>query len=380
MSAWVWPAIIGIGGGVFIFVLLLVPILIGQYRRYGRLSVGRVIASSAVAVYGVALVAYTLLPLPGGDLSAWCAAYAVPHPYLVPGHSIDDIVRQTAGLGLTATLTSRVTLQVVLNVVLFVPWGMLVRRMFGWGVWAATASGIVVSIVIELTQYTGIWGLIGCSYRVADIDDVITNSLGALLAPLLLRWVPKPGQLVASRDVPRPVTRRRRLIGMLVDAFLFWVSSAVLFAGWRLVAYIVLGLDRTTAIGGDFWLAKVAPFVMVFVLPALFGSGASLGQRAVWLRGEWVDAEGVPVVTAPLWRRLLRLFLGGGLWGLLVVVSSVPEGWVVGRALLSAIVSRSGAIAGVFVLVSVIGVLASRRARGISYGLSGATVVDSRAG
>ncbi|WP_407319692.1 VanZ family protein [Isoptericola halotolerans] len=87
----------------------------------------------------------------------------------------------------------------------------------------STASALAASLLIELTQYTGIYGLIGCSYRVADVDDVLTNTLGgllgALMAPLVLRWMPQPRELAGSRLDPRPVTVWRRWLGMVVDLF-----------------------------------------------------------------------------------------------------------------------------------------------------------------
>lgn len=74
---WTWPAYVGLLGGALLFAAFLVPALAWQYRRYGRLSGRRLLGAAAVAVYGVALVAYTLLPLPSGDLARWCAQYGV---------------------------------------------------------------------------------------------------------------------------------------------------------------------------------------------------------------------------------------------------------------------------------------------------------------
>ena len=59
------PLRVAVVGGLGLFAVLLVPVLVVQQRRFGRLSVRRILAVSAVCVYAVALVAYTFLPLPG---------------------------------------------------------------------------------------------------------------------------------------------------------------------------------------------------------------------------------------------------------------------------------------------------------------------------
>src|SRR5699024_4557513 len=75
VDVWIWPAYVGVLLGVTLFAVIFVPTLIVQTRRYGAPSLRRLIGTAAVAVYGVALVAYTLLPLPSGDLAQWCVAH-----------------------------------------------------------------------------------------------------------------------------------------------------------------------------------------------------------------------------------------------------------------------------------------------------------------
>ncbi len=55
------------------------------------------------------------------------------------------------------------------------------------------------------------WGIYECAYRLADVDDLITNTLGALIgaliAPLVLWFMPQRRELRAARDQSRPVLR-----------------------------------------------------------------------------------------------------------------------------------------------------------------------------
>lgn len=371
MDRWTWPAWVGVVGGTAVLAVALVPVLVAQSRRYGRLSLARLLGTAAVAVYGVALLAYTLLPLPTGDLAAWCAHYAVGGPQLRPLQLVEDIRRDTAGLGTVATLRSVAVLQVVFNVLLFVPWGVLARRLLGWGVLATTASAAVASLLIETTQTTGIFGLIGCAYRLGDVDDLLTNTLGglvgALVAPVLLGWVPRPGDLTAARDEPRRVTAWRRWAGMLVDAAVVVGAGAAATVAYRLA---LAATGRPLPEDGDLAelvLGTVVPVVLLLWLPALVGSGASLGQRAMWLEPRWRGPDGL-LVTGTTGRRTARTAVGGGLWGLLSVLATAPLD-----------VPPSGLLLPVVVVVSLAAVPVTRGHRGLSCALTGAELVDARA-
>jgi len=388
MDRWTWPAWVGVVGGVAAFVVLLVPVLVVQSRRYGRLSGPRLLGAAAVAVYGVALLAYTLLPLPSGDLAAWCARYGVGGPQLRPFQFVADIRRDTAGLGLGATLRSAAVLQVAFNVLLFVPWGVLARRYLGWGVLGSTLSAAGASLLVETTQTTGIFGLIGCAYRLGDVDDLLTNTLGglvgALLAPLVLGWMPRSGDLAAGRALPRPVTSARRWLGMLVDAALVTLVGYGITVAYRL---LLVATGRPVPGDGDpveLLVGTVLPVAVLLWLPPLLGSGASLGQRAMWLEPRWRRADGT-AGRGPLAARAARGALGAGLWGLLTVLAGLPDAWPGGAGAGAAgVIGVVGAVAAVaqpvLVVAWVLAVPWSRGHRGLSYALTGAELADARDG
>lgn len=368
IDGWTWPAWVGVLLGTLLFVGVLVPVLVLQSRRYGGLSLPRLLGAAALAVYLVTLAAYTLLPLPSGDLDAWCAEHAVGHD-LVPLHSLADIRRETAGLGARATLTSTVTLQVVLNVVLFVPWGVLARRFLGLSLVTSVLSGLVASTLIELSQYTGLFGLIGCSYRVGDVDDVLTNTAGALLgaalAPAVLRWMPAAAELHEGRGRARPVTVWRRWSAMVVDlgAYAFVGFAAVV--SYRL-ALLATGHEIPLRNGWPEWVATVVvPTLLVVVGPVVAGSGASLGQRALWLVPDW---PGRPRVADRL-RRCL------GTAGALAVVHAVATAPHLPASASSAV----SAATTLLLVAAVAGVPLTRDRRGLSGLVAGVPYRDVRA-
>ncbi|PJJ72921.1 glycopeptide antibiotics resistance protein [Diaminobutyricimonas aerilata] len=366
MGEWTWQAGFGVFGGLLLFGALLVPAVMVQYRRYGRISARRMLGAVALSIYGVALVAYTLLPLPSPEQA--CAADQSRLVNLIPFHFIDDIARENPGASPLGLATSRASLQVVLNVALFVPLGVFVRRYFHRGTLTTTIVGFAGSVLIELTQYTGLFGLYACSYRVADVDDVLANTLGAVLgglvAPAVLWWMPRRRDLEATRLEPRPVSGWRRWLGMLLDVLIFGFISSVVSVAATLLRTLIAGTSEVAPHPIEHVVAHLVPGLLVFFVPALFGYGASLGQRIVFLAPVW---DGAPGSTG---QRLARASVTGGAYTLGLALGDF--GGYAPFALLSVLTS-------LVVLVSFTSVPFTRGHRGLSGALTGADMADARA-
>lgn len=157
-------------------------------------------------LYLAGLLIFVLLPIPS-DPQAACAAILHWDNYM-PFGSLNAVADQLRdGETLRGTLYA---LSIVLNIALFMPLGAL-AEMTWWIRRSRKTSeslpddggrltraiptqrvlvwlmiGTLLSCLIEFTQYTGLFGLVPCTYRVVDIDDVITNALGTYLGVRLL--------------------------------------------------------------------------------------------------------------------------------------------------------------------------------------------------
>lgn len=150
---------------------------------------------------------------------------------LRPFQFVHDILDYPAGSAGELSLDPAV-MQVALNVMLFVPLGLFVRLLWRRGFAVATVVGFALSLAIETTQVTGVWGLYPCSYRLFDMGDLMANTAGALLGGLLsvaLRSRLSGRGVPADAAAPRPVTVPRRLLGMLCDVLPVWLIGG--FAG-----------------------------------------------------------------------------------------------------------------------------------------------------
>ena len=169
-------------------------------------------------LYLAGLLIFTLLPLPSDPVAA-CAAIIHWDNFAPLGSFVAVADQFREGESLRGTLYA---LSILLNIALFVPLGALAettwrirrmrrapegapadgsrlarsiphRRVLAWVV-----IGCVVSCLIELTQYTGLFGVVPCTYRVVDIDDVIMNTLGTYAGVRLLPFMVRNSRFMGA--------------------------------------------------------------------------------------------------------------------------------------------------------------------------------------
>ena len=174
--------------------------------------------SSSWILYLAGLLIFTLLPLPSDPVAA-CAAIIHWDNYVPFGSFVAVADQFRDGESLRGTLYA---LSILLNIALFVPLGALAettwrirrmrrapegapadgsrlarsiphRRVLAW-----VAIGCAVSCLIELTQYTGLFGVVPCTYRVVDIDDVIMNTLGTYAGVRLLPFMARNSRFMGA--------------------------------------------------------------------------------------------------------------------------------------------------------------------------------------
>ena len=169
-------------------------------------------------LYLAGLLIFTLLPLPSDPVAA-CAAIIHWDNFTPLGSFVAVADQFRDGERLRGTLYA---LSILLNIALFVPLGSLAettwrirrmrrapegapadgsrlarsiphRRVLAW-----VAIGCVVSCLIELPQYTGLFGVVPCTYRVVDIDDVIMNTLGTYAGVRLLPFMARNSRFMGA--------------------------------------------------------------------------------------------------------------------------------------------------------------------------------------
>ncbi|QIG45070.1 VanZ family protein [Nocardioides anomalus] len=299
-------ALVAVVLGTLLAVLLLIPTAAVQYRLDGRLGPLDLAVLVSAAVYALAIWTYTLLPMPADGTFACKGSQ-----WDVFG-SLGLIHVPDRG-GPLALLREPAFLQIVLNVLLFVPLGFFIRVIAHRGVVVATLVGFTVSLLVELTQRTGVWHLYSCAYRLFDVDDLIVNTLGAALGSLVSALVVRRRR--PDVVLPTTISSGRRLVGMVCDVLFIAIAGAVAALAYRAWALYLVDdrVDQTVQAA----LQWGVPFVVEAVL--VLGAGRTVGEwvvslhtvprrRALLLPGRLVKLAlgvGPLFVLAPLWNQVV---------------------------------------------------------------------------
>lgn len=336
-----------IGSGFVAFLVLAaalaVPYVAWSYRRRGRVDPRQVWVAATFALFLLCAWALVLVPFP--DRDTICSVRHVD-AQLVPLRWVADTLREAGreGTGLAGLVSNGPFVVRVFNVALLLPLGVFLRRWWGASLGRTALVGLLLSLAFELTQWTGVWGIYPCAYRTFDVDDLMANTLGAVLG-----WLVAPAIVLVPRRAGAPAvpglypSLPRRLLAAALDYVLAALVGGLLWA----LAASAAGLPAATGT----WAR--AALLLGLLLVALAPPAAGRSTPGQWLLGLRVVATGMSparsalVRFAVVWIPVVCLLTAGdalpvgsgsstgllGAWGAVVL-------WVV---LLAVLTYRDGA-------------------------------------
>ncbi len=182
--------------------LFTIPFLLLQLGRK-KLNFVRLGVNYAFLLYVLCVIGLVFFPLPvmtGAAVKEYFRVQPVPFQF------VSDIIRETPFVWnqpqtyLPAVFDWAV-LQVVFNVAMLVPLGMYLRFNFHFTGTKVVITSFLFSCFIEIGQLTGLFFLFPGSYRLGDVDDLITNTLGGLIGYGIMRWIEKKADVKHMVDL-----------------------------------------------------------------------------------------------------------------------------------------------------------------------------------
>ncbi len=270
------------------------PILVYLYHRDGRLRLPTALAAYLTVLYIAGLGCFTLYPLPSGD-SGPGITYGI-EPQFNPLNFINDISRD----GIKAVL------QIVFNVVLFIPLGFIAKRLLRLRLPSTIAIAFATTCLIETAQLTGLFGIYPFAYRTFEVDDMIWNTLGGVVGWLLGRSLDR---FIPKREDQEPeITNQpgfiRRCVALWVDLIIIGIGAG---APWMIAALFTEvvfgealefpGMNAAQTAGISVVVCEVVSFIIVEIIIPWRHGGSTPGGSLVRMTFETEQRSG--------WRRVL---------------------------------------------------------------------------
>lgn len=263
--------------------LFTVPYVAYNYHKYGSVFSLRITIVYSFILYLLCIYCLVILPLPTGEAAEQLHGHNIQ---LIPFTFLKDMLdRSSFVLSRPATWVTLFTnwafLTALFNLFMTMPFGVYLRYYFRCSWQKTLVLSFLLSLFFELTQLTGLYFLYPGSYRVCDVDDLITNTCGSMLGYLLggiaCRLLPSREEIDQdSFRRGRQVSLLRRAVALLYDGAMCVVLSAALALGQAL-------LSRELPLGERIdWYALLWPLYFM-LCPALF-RGQTVGLRLTRLR------------------------------------------------------------------------------------------------
>ncbi|WP_162013716.1 VanZ family protein [Bifidobacterium gallicum] len=320
-----------------ISLILTLPILAGIYHRNHELSWGASVTAYVAVLYALGVFAFTQYPIPANP-TRFCATH-----HYGPQLNLWLFIPQLLHGGLFDVL------QLACNVVFFIPMGFMLQRWAKWPWWISILFAFGCSVFIETTQLTGLWGIYPCAYRHFDVDDMLTNTTGAVigyaLGALYTHFVPQHAHRTVG--LVRQPGLVHRTVSFVIDMLITGIVYAMLAMFWMwLFTRMVVPLNDGTfmllhqRVGirlmqlGVWLCGAVAFLVFELVIPARHG-GRTLGGMYTHMTVETKLRHGMKRVMFYLVRTAIR-----GAMFMLAIMFKTFVFWIMAFLLVFWIVAR----------------------------------------
>lgn len=290
----------------FLAAMITLPYIIMQYRKYGSILPIRVLIVYSFIFY--LLCAYFLVVLPLPPIEE-VASYTKPIMQLIPFASLKEFTMNSSLIWndpatyLTALNEPSLYL-IVFNILLTVPFGVYLRYYFQCSWKKTLLLTFLLTLSFECLQLSALFGYYPRPYRLFDVDDLITNTLGGMLGyaitPVFAHFLVSRSRMdEKAYDRGRSVSPLRRVLAFFFDNLIVLLTTAIITALILFLHDEFLLISPATHIC-LIYLAVV--FVYLFILPILM-HGKTLGKAAVKIKLVTMDGH------TPHWYQYLLHFM-----------------------------------------------------------------------
>ncbi|MDO4187510.1 MAG: VanZ family protein [Lachnospiraceae bacterium] len=268
----------------FIAIAITIPFVIFQYKKTKIINVIRCANFYLMIFFTLCAYFMTMLPFPAiKDVEKLKG----PFIQLIPFYCFYDFFKNS-GLVISdwktvvPAFSGGIMLGIVFNVLMLVPSGFFLRRLYKFRKREMILVGFLISLIFEFTQLSGLFGIYPNPYRIFDLDDLIQNTFGFFLGGELThvwRFFKQPSHIEVRQG--GEVSFRRRLVADIIDQGI--LNSIVLlfvYLSKRNIAFFALHPIKSFPL--YFELIMILNFILAVITFA--SNGRTLGMYLMGLR------------------------------------------------------------------------------------------------
>ncbi|NBK96952.1 MAG: hypothetical protein EOM50_02830 [Erysipelotrichia bacterium] len=262
----------------FIALLFSLPYILHNYHKYGSFLSIRIAIVYSFILYLLCMYFLVILPLPSFDE---VAQMATQKPQLIPFQFMSDLLATLTIThfditSLLKALNTPALYQVVFNLLMTIPFGMYLRYYFRCNFKKTLLFAFLLSLFFELTQLSGLYFIYPKSYRLFDVDDLLINTLGALLGYFIIkpfmRVLPTREEIdSASYKRGKHVSLPRRCIALVLDYIVILIINAICI---NILASFSIHYSHTLSI----------ITIIYFIALAFLTDGQSIGKKIMQIK------------------------------------------------------------------------------------------------
>ena len=224
----------------FIAAVFTLPYAVYQYNRHGSVSKYRTLIIYSYILY--MLIGFFLVSLPLPDRASTVGNTWRGHLNLIPFKQI-WLYWHNKPFGiatLKAYLVSMSLWQLLFNILLTLPFGVYMRYYFKLSLKRTILYSFLLSLFYETSQITALFGIYPGPYRLADVEDLICNTMGGAAgyyaASVFAAVLPSRDEIDEEcRKSGTRVTGMRRFWAALFDYVCIAALSIFLFGAIRIL-------------------------------------------------------------------------------------------------------------------------------------------------
>ncbi|MDD3341796.1 MAG: VanZ family protein [Bacilli bacterium] len=230
-----------------IAILFTLPYIVYQYRKFGSILFVKTAIVYSFILYLLTTYFLVILPLPPIEEVASLTTAKVQ---LIPFRFVFDFFKDSGFVWnqfstYFKAITSPSFYNVLFNVFLTLPFAVYLRYYFGFNSFKTIVCTFLLSLFFELTQLSGLYGIYPRPYRLFDVDDLFTNTLGGcigyLITPLFSFFLPSREEIdKAAFKKGERVSYFRRLCAFCFDLAFALFFTILIPTNWMIGKYIIV--------------------------------------------------------------------------------------------------------------------------------------------